>query len=520
MAHYHLRLWAVVLTLALLGSDALGQTKTRADRTPLTFRDCGLYCNYSMWHRIEPETEGNTNMLPARRAASADSPWTFYIMQYNAPLKPRPDWDAATIREMAKNGKKVIIRAGIGRFHKNPNVDEMEQRLVNMFEEVDPAWLYAITLGEEQIYWNGWTQALTELYHRCKKRWPDLPVYQWWTPMVAPDVRAKSGWVALPADGWVLDLYGLPRLAFEKKLIKFLETGKPVVHIAWASPKWSLYQAEGTTSENWWNKAGRKVFDQQIEVCRAYNVPVAYFCCQQAEHKDGKEIAPIRWGWHAVDPEVRAWYRELEAMVMNLRTLPDDQIGFRTPDRRLFEWAHGSPRRVDLSYCLDDQGRKRFVWRSYLSKVPIKSGEYALETPYDNPHVRVTLMLDQAVSGLDKALAVRSIKGCQNRVPLVFRIDPRQPVEAMSVTANVTAVKALGGFANVSVSVDGTKWSEPIRNDSDEKTSRLTVASPIERKRDAPLWVRVTLEGLAGLPTNQAAVLNWLEVSASFEPAL
>ena len=507
--------WAVVLALGFLGSAALGQGESRADRTPLTFRDCGLYCNYDMWHGIKPQTEDIMNMLPSHRAASTDSPWTFYIMQYHAPEERRADFDGATIREMAKNGKKIILRAGMARPRESPNVDKMERRLINMLNEVQPDWLYAITLDEERIFWDGWAEALTELYHRCKKRWPDLPVYQWWSPMEVPNVRAKSGWVALPADGWVIDLYGQPREAFEKKVVMCLETGKPLIHIAWASPEWP----EWSGAESW-DKGGREIFDDQVEVCRAYNVPVAYFCTQKYVEEVGKPRVPIRWGWHAVDPVVRAWYRELEAMVMNLRYLPDDQIGFRTPDKRLFDWAHGSPRRVDLVYSLDDQGRKRFAWRSYLSDLPLEPGEHTLETPYDNPHVRVTLTLDQTASGLDHALAVRSIKGRPNRVPLVFRIDPRQPLEAMTVAAGVTATKALGGFANLAVSVDGTTWSEPTRNDPAATTGRLTASSPIAREPDAPLWVRIMLEGLAGLPSNRATALNWLEVSASFEPPL
>ena len=204
-SHRHVATILLILFAPLL---ALGDQPVKADRTPLTFRDCGLYCNYGMWHGIRPETEDSTNMLPASRAVSDRSPWTFYVMQYHAPKERRPDFDGASIREMAKNGKKVILRAGVGRMHKDPNVDELEQRLVTMFREVNPDWLYAITLDEEQIFWNGWGPALTELYHRCKKRWPELPVYQWWSPMQVPNVRAKSGWTAIPADGWMIDLYG------------------------------------------------------------------------------------------------------------------------------------------------------------------------------------------------------------------------------------------------------------------------------------------------------------------------
>ncbi len=118
--------------------------------------------------------------------------------------------------------------------------------------------------------------------------------------MEVPDVRATSAWVALPADGWIIDLYGQPREAFEKKLVRTLETGKPVIHTVWSSPDWPDYC--GAKS---WDEGGRSIFDDQLEVCRSYNVPVAHFCTQNEIRRDGKVIEQIRWGWHAVNPLVR-----------------------------------------------------------------------------------------------------------------------------------------------------------------------------------------------------------------------
>ena len=508
-----------VLACSVPGAATYGETKLRADRTPLTYRDSGLYCNYFMVHGVEPENMGIKsrvkNMLPASRAASAEAPWTFYVMQYHAPKKRRPEFDGSLIRDMVRAGKKVILRAAIGRGAVNPDIDELDQRLINMLEEVDPDLLYAITLDEENIYWRGWDKVLPELYHRCKKRWPDLPVYQWWTPMEVPNLRADSGWVALPADGWVIDLYGMPREAFEKKVLMCLETGKPLIHIAWASPDWPQYSGGET-----WERGGRKIFDDQREVCRAYNIPVGYFCTQKYLEVDGQRIRPIFWGWHATNPEVRAWYRELEALVMNLRTLPDDQIGFRTPNQRLFDWAHGSSRDVDLTYVLDEKERKRFAWRAHGRSMPYKPGEHGLETPYANPHVRLTLILDESASRLDGRPAVRSIQGHANRVPLVFRVEPRQPLEDVRVTARVVATRSAGGSAHLAVSVDGADWSSTVATDPSRKTSDVTVASPIDGRSDAPFWVRLMLEATAGVPTDPAATLKWIEVSGVFEPRL
>jgi len=234
----------LVIIVCSYTTTASGATarKVRADRTPLTFRDCGLYSNFSFDPGFiagvgkEPLQDPPPNMLLPERAASPETPWTFYIIQSDGYYGAKK---AALIKQMARNGKKVILRADIGRINSLLDVDEAEQRLVNILEVVDPDWLYAVTLSEEQVFWNGGAEILTKLYYRAKARWPELPVYQWWTPMIAPDVHATSGWVALPADGWVMDLYGEPRERFEKKLVKFRETGKPLIHIAWASPKWT-----------------------------------------------------------------------------------------------------------------------------------------------------------------------------------------------------------------------------------------------------------------------------------------
>ncbi len=505
-------LGVAILVFAVGGGQAADEVV--ADRAVLTFRDSGLYANLHSVHGVDPAKDGVANLLSPERAARADTPWDFYIMQYNAE-GPSPEL-AATIKGLARNGKKIILRVLLGKEKQKLDLARAKRRLEDLFRHTRPEWLYAITLDEENVYWFGGTRVLSELYEWTKARWPGLPVYQWWTPMVAPEVGAKSGWVALPADGWVLDLYGQPAEAFEKKLVKFLETGKPAVHIAWASPTWMFYDKEGWTKETWWAGAGRRVFDDQVRICREYNVPVAYFCCQPAERKDGKLLAPIRWGWHAVDPAVRRWFLELEALVANFDYLPAAEIGFRVPGPELFAWAHSKPT-TKVEITLDDRQRKRFSWRSTFAEANTASGTHELTWAYPNPYFRLRYTLARS-EHLRSGLAIPSIDGRGLTVPIIFTITPLKAVADWAVTAEATALPELGGSVRVEASGDGTNWS-PAAATTKEGGHRQTLSVGADAlggvSGRSPVHVRVILRANAGVETNIAARLEALSVSGS-----
>ena len=88
---------------------------------------------------------------------------------------------------------------------------------------------------------------------------------------------------------------GLRQRPFETKLIKFLESVKPVVLINWASLTWLNPTPSGADT----SEGGQEILDEKLDVYRAYNVPVAYFCTQLGgTDKQGKTYN-IRWGWHA-----------------------------------------------------------------------------------------------------------------------------------------------------------------------------------------------------------------------------
>ena len=507
--HYLKALLTVAVLFSAVPSRAADEV--RADRERLTFRDAGVYCDLDFIHGRDPADEGSTNMLGPERAARPRTPWTFYIVQGNS--NTPADERVAGLREMARNGKKVILRAKVGRMHKDPDVDAMEQWLVTFFERVDPNWLYAVTLDEEHIEWNGWAEALTRLYYRVKARWPALPVYQWWTPMEAIDVRATSGWVALPSDGWMIDLYGEPREKFERKLVKFLEAGKPVVHIAWASPTWPRWCGAET-----WDGGGRQIMDDQIAVCRAYDVPVAYFCTQpEEEDENGKKTCGIRWGWHARDPVVRRFYRALEAEVLNFRHVPAASIGYRSLDANKFDWARSPDAPVGASYQLDAQERIQATIACDIRSVPPETGTHGVPTPFARPHLAVTCILDDSARLLQGGFRVRSVKDRGARVPIVFRIEPSSPIALQAISAAVSVTKDLGGKANIAWSADGESWSRPVGSDPARHGQSLTVAFPGNAFAADPVWVRIELVGDAGLPTNVCSSLTGLRVTAAID---
>ncbi len=109
---FHISCLASATIALMVAANVRAKQEVRADRSPLTFRDAGVYCNVSMTHGTD---EGLGNMLPAKRAVIPQAPWSFYIMKcnYNSAEKD-PDslhpHVISTLRQMAANGKKVILR--------------------------------------------------------------------------------------------------------------------------------------------------------------------------------------------------------------------------------------------------------------------------------------------------------------------------------------------------------------------------------------------------------------------------
>lgn len=522
-----------VFSIAVTAVAEENNQAIHVDRTPLTFRDAGLYTNFLPPGPAVPGLELGENMLSAERAISWDSPWSFFIFQYNTFDTPPSPEMLEVLRDLAANGKKVILRVHLGRTNPNPDVDQLEQNIAQMFEYVDPNLIFAITLDEENISWGGWTEALTELYHRCKKRWPDLPVYQWWTPMEVPNVRGGS-WAALPADGWVIDLYGMGRERFEAKLLMALETGKPVIHIAWASPTYLSYAG----ADNW-DPGGEQVLQDQIDVCRLYNVPVAYFCYEHLPFENQEGGVSYGWvkGWEGRNFVLRRFYADLEARVLNFRNMPESMIGYRPVDQAAFDWAHAWNTSLEkdkfkptLRFSIGEDGRKRATWRILFGNLPVAPGTHRFPKPnrVDLPQLAARLPhldaqydipADGPALAWNWVLASKEDEPEQKTVPVQIQMQFGQPLYDVEVdTTVIVGVKPLGGKVTLVWSRDGQNWSEPITTDDGLGKQTLRASIPNQEEPVTQLHLRITLESIGGVDKKVAAQLSMLEVAGSFGP--
>ncbi len=240
-------------------------------REPLTFRNCGLYGGWNDY------------------AVSRESPFDFLVVT----ATPRQGKDNARWNEWLKkarqNGKRVIanlnpqIKDAKGEYGLSELTSESDKATIDriagvadeFFAQVDAKELYAITLAEENIFWNGRTEQLNALYDKIKAR-HDVPVFQWFSGSSHGSIPGVTGWPNLKSDGWVADEYHLDQPDMERAMRGYRVLQKPIIQIIWAG-------GDGQSVP-----FIDKRFAEQIEVCRKYDIPTAYFTY------NGKGPA---WGW-------------------------------------------------------------------------------------------------------------------------------------------------------------------------------------------------------------------------------
>jgi hypothetical protein len=261
--------------------------QTPGPREPLSFRNVGLYGGWNEYF------------------ASKDSPFDFVIVhavvvdgkiygEGQAADGTRRTWND-WLKIARANGKRVIADLGASvtvdgvehSFQGSWNeekpiaVEQYFPMFDKFFEQVDEDQIYAFTISEENVFWNGQQERLVAAYDYLKKKY-NVPLWQWWSPSHAGSIVGMS-WPNLPSDGWALDEYHLQQPAMESSMRMYTVMRKPAFQIIWAAPEYPGWP---------WSE---KTFWDQFTVCRKYNIPIAFFCWS------GRSNQPYadRWAWQA-----------------------------------------------------------------------------------------------------------------------------------------------------------------------------------------------------------------------------
>lgn len=292
-----MRLSLVLSVLMGLVVAVVSPVHAVAPREPLTFQHVGVYGGWDDY------------------LVSKDNPFDYLIIQANVvdgklwwhtEKAQREAGDNRTWNEWLKiaraNGKRIIADVGAGitvdghEYHfqslyneENPlPIEKLFPMFDAFFEQVDEEELYAITIGEEHVFWNGQQERIVAVTEYLKSKY-DVPMYHWWSPSHAGS-RVGVSWPNLPGDGWMLDEYFLTQPNIEASLRAHTALQKPVFQIIWAAPEMPSCPWDPRT------------FWDQFMACRKYNVPIAFF----AWHGRDESPHTDTWGWDAnASPKAR-----------------------------------------------------------------------------------------------------------------------------------------------------------------------------------------------------------------------
>jgi len=240
-------------------------------REPLTFRDSGLYAGFNPYF-LDPNTPFGFHVVPAVAYEEGDNTaWNISLQAARQAGKriicdlipqirdtPQDPWYGVHNLDDSWTVDQIVRLADV--------VDEF-------FDDVVKEDVYAITIGEEQIFWESREAQLNRLYEEIKARHPDLPVYQWYSPSSQGSIPGQS-WPNLKADGWVADEYFLDQPLMEQGMRGFRILRKPIVQIIWASEASTIPFIPAR-------------FQEQLDVCEKYNIPAGYFTYS----------GDVAWGW-------------------------------------------------------------------------------------------------------------------------------------------------------------------------------------------------------------------------------
>jgi len=233
-------------------------------RDPLTFKSSGLYGGWNGYftNATTPFDHFIVQAVATEGVASANTTWNTNLQQARSSGKRI----IADLIPQASDGMGGFF--GISELTSSSpdsDLDKLASVVSEFLAEVDENDLYAVTLGEEQIFSDGRAEQLNKLYDKIKVNHPNLPVYQWYTPSSIGTAPGISGFPNLNSDGWVSDEYHLDQPAMEENMRAYVIQQKSNANIIWAGgDAFSVPYIQ-------------QRFDDQVAVHKKYDIPASYF---------------------------------------------------------------------------------------------------------------------------------------------------------------------------------------------------------------------------------------------------
>lgn len=452
---------------AQAGINSIDIANHRMDdpRIPLTFHDSGVYGG---WNEYWMRDDFPFNVLIVQA-------WVRPEGNISSHGQGNLSWGQWLQQARAKGKRVVADITPVGIKTARDPLAYYKNALDNFMKGVDPKQLFCISLGEENIYWNGHAELLKQMYAYAKQKY-NIPVYQWYSPGAKPP---GFGWPNLPADGWITDEYAHDGPSFERFIRSYAIHQLPLLQIVWAAPMMTDFN---------WKTAGDPAFDWQIEVCRKYNIPVAYFTWEGHGNV---------WGWsdnagplsksvfqRAVEASRRAASADIDAYQQTWDSMPT-----LSPQPMIYS-----------------DGQSASFAENFLQSGGLTAKGAVIQG-----------FRDVCWNGGPLELWPREKASAS--ATLLYPLHSEFPLNGVHVELKGEINPKLKGSITVATSIDGQTWSQkyPLQSNG---TLNIGVANadnlPVQN-----LWVRISLAGEAQRLGDVPASIDFFNVSGHFnEPAL
>jgi hypothetical protein len=440
---------AISTTVLITTKNSIAQTSSVKEmpghqlddpRTPLTFHDSGVYDG---WNEYWLRDDFPFNVLIVQAWTKPDGAIDSHGQE------GKSTWGQWLQRARAKN-KRVIadITPKDIKTAKDP-LAYYQKALDTFMKGVDENQLFAISLSEENIYWNGHEELLKKVYAYAKEKY-HVPVYQWYSPYARPP---GFGWPNLPADGWITDEYAHAGPSYETFIRSYAIHQLPLIQIVWAEPMMTTFD---------WATKGDPAFDWQIAICRKYNIPAAYFLWEGHGNI---------WGWsdNAGPLSKSVYLRAVEAAQRATSTNP-------TPYQQIWD---SIPTLQPQSMVYAENHTASFE-EDFLQSGGLTAKGAVIQGFRD-------------VRWNGGPLELRPREKSSASATLLYPLHSKFPLNDVRVELKGKVIPQLQGSIAVATSIDGQTWSPEHQLDS---TGILTTGlANQDNKPIQNLWIRISLTG-------------------------